>query len=59
MTFPIQINGINIYPFKNYDNLMDYMIKHKGILIAINAEKIMDSNDELKQIINMLQKKKL
>ena len=52
MTFPIQINGINIYPFKNYDNLMDYINKHKGILIAMNAEKIMNSNDELKQIIN-------
>lgn len=48
----IEINGIKIYPFTSRDELIDYVDKNKGILVAINARKIHSATDETRKIIN-------
>ncbi len=48
----ITVNGINIYPFKSKEELMNYAIGEKKILVAINAEKILKEDDRLRRIIN-------
>lgn len=49
---PITVNQVNIYPFKSSDELIEYVDKNKGILVAINAEKILHATDQTRQIIN-------
>lgn len=46
------LNGVRVFPFESVDNLIDYADAHKGILVAINAEKILNANDVTKPIIN-------
>ena len=46
------INGIKTYAPKSKNELLEYVVYSKQILIAVNAEKIMMSNYESKQIIN-------
>tara|TARA_Y100000022_G_scaffold162586_1_gene145998 strand:+ start:483 stop:1187 length:705 start_codon:yes stop_codon:yes gene_type:complete len=46
------INGLKIYSFKSSDDLIDLIGYEKKILIAINAEKIMNSDVEQKSMIN-------
>lgn len=36
----IYINGVGVYPFKNMDKVVDFMDENKGILIAVNAPKL-------------------
>lgn len=48
----ITINGVNICPFSSREELMDYVDKNKSILIAINAEKVMNATDQTRAIIN-------
>lgn len=48
----ITINGVDICPFSSRDELMDYVDKNKSILIAINAEKLMNATDQTRAIIN-------
>ena len=48
----VNLRGINVYPFSSKEELLDYVIENKRILIAINAEKIMNATDDLKRIIN-------
>lgn len=45
-------NGVKIYPFSSADELIDFVDKEKGILVATNAEKILLATDQTKQIIN-------
>lgn len=47
-----QINGINIYSTPSRNDLIDYALRSKKILIAINAEKILHATEETKNIIN-------
>jgi UDP-N-acetyl-D-mannosaminouronate:lipid I N-acetyl-D-mannosaminouronosyltransferase len=49
---PVIVNGIKIYPFKNFDNLIKETISLKTILIATNARKIINNDLRLKKIIN-------
>lgn len=49
---PVSINNIDIYPFESEDDVIDYVDAHKGILVAINAEKILHATDETRSIIN-------
>ena len=37
----IQLNGIKVHPFPSDSSLLEYVEEHKGILVAINAEKIL------------------
>ena len=46
------INGVNIYGFTSKEELIDYVFERKGILVAINAEKIYHATDETREIIN-------
>ena len=45
-------NGLNIYPFTSFDDLLNYVNERKGILVAINAEKILHATDQTRSIIN-------
>ncbi len=48
----LTINGVNVYPFQSFEDLMDYVSGRKGILVAINAEKILHATDQTRDIIN-------
>lgn len=49
---PISIRGINVYPFVSPDSLIDFIDKRKGILVAINADKVVWATDRTRDIIN-------
>lgn len=49
---PIKLNGVNVYPFRSAENLMNYVDSNPGILVAINAEKVACATDETRTIIN-------
>jgi UDP-N-acetyl-D-mannosaminouronate:lipid I N-acetyl-D-mannosaminouronosyltransferase len=46
------VNGIKVYAPKSREALIEYSIKHQKILVAINAEKILHTTDESRDIIN-------
>lgn len=46
------VRGINIYSFKSHDELIEFVGERKGILVAINAEKILHATDLTRSIIN-------
>lgn len=48
----VEVNGVKIHPFGAFDNLLQYVIGRKGILIAINAEKILHATEQTRSIIN-------
>ncbi|MDA3820125.1 MAG: WecB/TagA/CpsF family glycosyltransferase [Candidatus Delongbacteria bacterium] len=49
---PVLINNIEIYPFSSRIDLINYAVEQKKSLIAINAEKILHTNDDTRNIIN-------
>lgn len=49
---PVIVNGVIINPFQSFEELMDYVSGRKGILVAINAEKILHATDQTRDIIN-------
>ena len=48
----IQLNGIKVHPFPSDSSLLEYVEEHKGILVAINAEKILHANEQIQDIVN-------
>ena len=42
----IVVNGVEIFPFSSEAQLLNYVNERKGILIAINAEKILNATKE-------------
>lgn len=48
----VSLAGVEVFPFASVEVLMDYVDKHPGILVAVNAEKILHATDETKNIIN-------
>ena len=48
----VEVNGLNIYPFTNFELLLNHVDENKGILVAINAEKILHATDQTRNIIN-------
>lgn len=50
--YPVTLNGVNVLPFESADTLIEYANSRKGILVAINAEKILNANEETRSIIN-------
>jgi UDP-N-acetyl-D-mannosaminouronate:lipid I N-acetyl-D-mannosaminouronosyltransferase len=46
------INGIKIYAPNSKNEFLNYIYQNKQILVAVNAEKIMKSNHQAKDIIN-------
>ena len=51
MNFKI-INNYKINAFVSKSIFLDYIINHKKILVAMNAEKIMKNDDRLRRIVN-------
>ena len=45
-------NGLKIYPFTSFNHIIEYVGQRKGILVAINAEKILHATDQTRSIIN-------
>lgn len=45
-------NGVKVYPFSSFDEVIDFVLDKKKILVAINAEKILHATEETKKIIN-------
>lgn len=48
----VSLNGVEIFPFDSEEQLLHYVNRHKGILIAINAEKILHATEQTRAIIN-------
>lgn len=48
----VSINGVKIYPFTSMDNLLDFVVDKKQILIAINAGKIGGVSDSFRQLVS-------
>ena len=48
----ISLNGVMVYPFTSEEQLLTYVDEHKGILVAINAEKILHATSQTRSIIN-------
>lgn len=48
----VNINGVKIYPFTSFRQLLKHVEAHKGILVAINAEKILHATEQTRSIIN-------
>lgn len=47
-----QLNGIKTYPFSSFNDLITFANERKGILVAVNAEKLMQGNGAVHGIIN-------
>lgn len=48
----VDLRGVKVYPFATFQELLDFVDGQKGILVAINAEKILHSTPQTKSIIN-------
>ena len=48
----VSLNGVEIFPFDSEQQLLHYVDTHKGILVAINAEKILHVTEQTRAIIN-------
>lgn len=48
----VSLKGIEIYPFTSFDALLSHVLERKGILVAINAEKILHATEQTRGIIN-------
>ncbi len=48
----VDLKGVKVYPFASADALIDYADSKKGILVAVNAEKILNATDQTRDIIN-------
>ena len=50
--YKVSLNGVKIFPFASEEQLLHYVDMHKGILVAINAEKILHATEQTRAIIN-------
>lgn len=48
----VDLRGVKVYPFTKADDLIDFADEHKGILVAVNAEKIANATPRTLEIIN-------
>lgn len=48
----VSLNEVNIYPFDSEEQLLHYVNEHKGILVVINAEKVLHATEQTRAIIN-------
>lgn len=46
------LNGVNAYAPQSRQDLIDYALDHKKILVAVNAEKILHATNQSRNIIN-------
>ena len=48
----VNLNGMLVYPFTSVDELLSYIDERKGLLVAVNAEKVMKATPETCKIVN-------
>lgn len=48
----VNIRGALVYPFTSANQLIDFADERKGILVAVNAHKLLDANEKTLPIIN-------
>lgn len=48
----VSLNGVKVHPFTSFSQLLHYVSGRKGILVAINAEKILHATPQTRDIIN-------
>lgn len=48
----VDLRGVKVFPFASFQELLDYVSNQKGILVAINAEKILHATPQTRDIIN-------
>ncbi len=48
----VSLNGVEVMPFTSESRLLDFVSENKGILVAINAEKILHATNQTRLIIN-------
>ncbi|MBQ6190988.1 MAG: WecB/TagA/CpsF family glycosyltransferase [Bacteroidaceae bacterium] len=48
----IDLNGMKVFPFSSASELLEYVNCHKGILVAVNAEKVTKATDETRAVVN-------
>lgn len=48
----VSLNGVEVFPYASEQQLLEYVEAHKGILVAINADKILHATDQTRAIIN-------
>ena len=48
----VELNGMKVFPFRSPKQLLEYVDSHKGILVAVNAEKVTKATDETRAIVN-------
>ena len=48
----VEINGMKVFPFSSPKELLSYVDQHKGILVAVNAEKVTKATDETRVVVN-------
>lgn len=48
----IELNGMKVFPFMSSKQLLEYVDSHKGILVAVNAEKVTKATDKMRAIVN-------
>lgn len=48
----VELNGIKVYPFTSFKEIIDFADKEKGLLVAVNAEKVTKATNETRNIIN-------
>lgn len=46
------LRGVDVYPFSSADEIIDFADANKGILVAINAEKVMHATEQTRRIIS-------
>lgn len=48
----VSLRGVKVHPFTSFDQLLGFVTGRKGILVAINAEKILHATEQTRNIIN-------
>lgn len=48
----VSLRGVKVYPFSSFEELLEHVRGRKGILVAINAEKILHATEQTRNIIN-------
>lgn len=48
----VNLNGMLVFPFSSPKELLTYVDIHKGILVAVNAEKVTKATDETRAVVN-------
>ena len=52
MNSKVNIRGVELYPFTSEREIAEFANEHQGILVAVNAEKILNQTAQTRRIIN-------